>query len=123
MVSKEEIWKWDGNKPLPRLTHSFECDRGQAMQDRVRAGKRGGGGPIVPPMPTTRDGKETINSLVLHKLGQGQVGILKERPQQRGSRQVKSWGRLTVDRKLEQEKSCTGSGLHLPVPPNCGTPG
>ena len=28
---------------------------------------------------------------------------------------------LIVARKPVQEKSCTGLGLHLPVPPNCGT--
>ena len=29
---------------------------------------------------------------------------------------------LTVARKPVQEKSCTSSGLHLSVPPNCVTP-
>ena len=111
-----------GNGPFPRLTHLLEHDRGQARWYRVQAGKRGGD-PTVPPMLTTRDGKETINSLVLHKFGQSEVCILTERPQQRGSRQAMSWGRLTVDHKPEQEKSYTGLGLHLPVLPSCGTPG
>ena len=66
---------------FPRLTHLLEGDQGQAGRDRVRTGKRGGGGPVIPLMPPTGYGKETMHSLIFHKLGQSQVRVLKERLQ------------------------------------------
>ena len=75
---------------------TLESNRGQTRRDRERTEKWGGGGPIIPRMPTTRNRKETMHSLTFHKLGQRKVGILKERPQEKGSRQVKSQGWLRL---------------------------
>ena len=74
-------------------------------------------------MLPTGIGKETMNGLIFHELGQSRVSDLKERPQQGEREASEEQGKtLTVACKLVQKKSCTSSGLHLPVPPNCGTP-
>ena len=112
-----------GNGALPRLTHRLKGERGQARQDCIQARKRGGGSPKVPPMSATGNGKETMYGMVLHKFGQSRVSILQEtvvRVKEAGEEPGKT---LIVARKLVQEKSCSGSGLHLPVPPNYGKPG
>ena len=83
-----------GNGTFPGITYLVEGDRGQTRRDGVRARKRGGGGPVVPPMATTGSREKSVNGLIFHKFGQGQIGILKERTKQGGKRQVKSRGRL-----------------------------
>ena len=57
-----------GNGTFLRLTHMLEGDRGQTWRNRERTGKRGGGGPIIPLMPTARNGKKTMYGLVLPNL-------------------------------------------------------
>ena len=97
-----------GNGTFPRLTHLIQGDGGQSQRDGIRARKRGGGGPIIPPVTTTRNREKPVNGLVLHKLSQSQICVLKERTKQGGKRQVKSQGRLlTAARKSGQETSCT----------------
>ena len=103
MASKEETWKWDKETMFPRLTHLVQDDGGQPGRDSIWARKRGGGGPAVPPMATTGNREKPVYCLILHKLGQGQICVLKERTWQRGKRQVKSRGRLCLS---VQEMSC-----------------
>ena len=94
MVSKEETWERDKETTFPRLTHLIQGDGGQSRRDGVPARKRGGGGLIVSPTTTTGNGEKPVSGLVLHKLSQSQICVLKERTKQWGKRQVKSRGRL-----------------------------
>ena len=59
----------------------LEGDRGQIGRDCIRTKKRGGGSPIVLPMSTTGNGKESVDGLDLHELGQSRVSVFQERLQ------------------------------------------
>ena len=64
-----------GNRAFPRLTHLLEGERGQAGRGCIRTRKRGERSPTVPPILATGNGKETIDGLGLHKLGQSRVSV------------------------------------------------
>ena len=75
-LQREDLWVGQGNGTFPWLTHLLEGDRGQAGRDWVRTRERGGGSPRILPMSSTRNRKETMYSLVFHKLGQSRVSVL-----------------------------------------------
>ena len=144
MVSNEETCEWDRETERFRdsltLSRVIEAKPGRTVYgprkeegDGIRTRKRGGRYTDQEKRRrksyNTSDGDdweqgETRDGLVFHKLGQSQIRVLKERPQQGGNEAneepVKA---LTVACKSVKEKSCTDSGLHLPVPPRYGTPG
>ena len=49
---------------------------------------RGKGGTVVPSMPSTEHGQETVHSLVRQKFGQSQISVVQKRPHQGRGRQV-----------------------------------
>ena len=69
-LQRGDLGVGQGNGMLPRLTHILEGDRAQAGRDCVQTRKRGGGGPVIPPMPATGYGKESMHRLIFHELGQ-----------------------------------------------------
>ena len=109
---------------FPLLTHLLEGERGQTGRDCIQTRKRGGGSPIVPPKVGDREWEGnhvrsgppqtwTEPSLCL-------PGVTIVRGKEASEEPGKT---LIVACKPVQDKSCTGSGLHLPVPPNYGNPG
>ena len=78
-LQRGDLGVGQGNGMFPQLTHLVQGDGSQARRDGIRARKRGGGGPVVPPMATTRNREKPIYGLILHELGQSQIHVLKER--------------------------------------------
>ena len=60
-----------GNGAFPRLAHLVQGDRGQTGRDGIQTRKRGGGGPIVPPMATTWNREKPLDGLVFNTPGAG----------------------------------------------------